>query len=66
MLRAFMETIPVVEVGAARLELATSPAGIRAFLDAVLDADPLPHAGPPPDAVASPRDVARRPAGAGG
>ena len=38
LLRAFAETIPVLEVGAARLELATSPARIRAFLDAALDA----------------------------
>jgi len=40
LLRAFIETIPVVEVGSARLELATSPARIRAFLDVALDAAP--------------------------
>ena len=33
----FMETIPVVEVGDSRLELATSPARVRAFLDRELD-----------------------------
>jgi hypothetical protein len=40
LLRAFVETIPVVEVGSLRLELATSPARVRAFLDAALDAAP--------------------------
>ncbi len=34
---AFMETIPVVEVGDSRLELATSPARVRAFLVRELD-----------------------------
>jgi hypothetical protein len=34
--RAFMTTIPVLELGDRRLELATSPAKIRRFLD---DAD---------------------------
>jgi hypothetical protein len=33
----FMETIPVVEVGDSRLELATSPARVRAFLARELD-----------------------------
>ncbi len=40
--RAFMETIPVIEVGGALLELATSAARLRAFLDAALDAVPAP------------------------
>jgi glutaredoxin-like protein DUF836 len=31
--RAFMTTIPVVELGAQRLELATSPARLRRLLD---------------------------------
>jgi hypothetical protein len=35
--RAFLETIPVLEAGAMRLELATSPSRIRVFLDAALD-----------------------------
>ena len=35
--RAFMETIPVIEAGGERLELATSPARIRAFLDTALN-----------------------------
>jgi glutaredoxin len=38
-LRAFMESIPVVEIGARRLELATSPARLRAFVAAALDGD---------------------------
>jgi hypothetical protein len=38
-LRAFMETIPVVEIGDRRLELATSPARLRAFITAALDGD---------------------------
>jgi len=40
LLRAFVETIPVLEVGSTRLELATSPARVRAFLDAALDTTP--------------------------
>jgi hypothetical protein len=36
--RRFLVTIPVIEVGAQRLELATSPVRIRALLDAALDA----------------------------
>jgi hypothetical protein len=36
--RAFLETIPVLEAGGARLELATGASRIRAFLDAALDA----------------------------
>jgi len=35
--RAFLETIPVLAAGGTRLELATSPARIRAFLDTALD-----------------------------
>ncbi len=35
--REFLVTIPVIEVGEHRLELATSPARIRALLDATLD-----------------------------
>ncbi|MCU0506447.1 MAG: glutaredoxin family protein [Chloroflexi bacterium] len=37
LLRAFLETIPVLAAGDARLELATSPSKIRSFLDAALD-----------------------------
>jgi glutaredoxin len=37
LLRAFMETIPVVEIGGDRLELATSPGRVRAFLASALD-----------------------------
>lgn len=59
LLRAFMETIPVLEVGAARLELATSPARIRAFLDAALDA------GPSTERDTTPPAIAPRSAGAG-
>jgi hypothetical protein len=33
--RAFLTTIPVLELGDRRLELATSPAKIRRFLDEV-------------------------------
>ena len=40
LLRAFVESIPVIEVGSARLELATSPTRIRAFLDAALGVEP--------------------------
>ncbi len=51
LLRAYMESIPVLEVGDARLELATSPAGIRAFLDGALGtqrtADAVAAASPP-------------------
>jgi hypothetical protein len=36
LLRAFLERIPVLVAGDARLDLATSPARIRAFLDAAL------------------------------
>ena len=36
-LRAFMETIPVVEIDDRRLELATSPARLRAFVTSALD-----------------------------
>jgi hypothetical protein len=35
--RRFFATIPVVEFGERRLELATSPAKVRRFLDDVLD-----------------------------
>ena len=35
--RQFFATIPVVELGGRRLELATSPAKLRRFLDDVLD-----------------------------
>jgi hypothetical protein len=35
--RRFFATIPVVEFGGRRLELATSPAKVRRFLDDVLD-----------------------------
>jgi hypothetical protein len=36
--RAFLTTIPVVELAGRRLELATSPAKLRRLLDDVLDA----------------------------
>ena len=35
--RRFFATIPVVELGERRLELATSPSKVRRFLDDVLD-----------------------------
>jgi hypothetical protein len=35
--RAFFDRIPVVEIGARRLELATSAAKVRRFLDEALD-----------------------------
>jgi Glutaredoxin-like domain (DUF836) len=35
--RQFHATIPVLEIGGRRLELAVSPAGIRRFLDDTLD-----------------------------
>jgi glutaredoxin len=35
--RLFFATIPVLELGGRRLELATSPAKVRLFLDDVLD-----------------------------
>jgi Glutaredoxin-like domain (DUF836) len=35
--REFLTTIPVLEIGGRRLELATSPARIRRFLDDALD-----------------------------
>jgi len=35
--RQFHATIPVLEIGGGRLELAVSPAGIRRFLDDALD-----------------------------
>ena len=35
--RDFLTTIPVVEIAGRRLELATSPAKIRRFLDEALD-----------------------------
>lgn len=35
--REFLVTIPVIDVGGHRLELATSPARIRALLEAALD-----------------------------
>ena len=35
--RRFFTTIPVVELGGRRLELATSPAKLRRFLDEALD-----------------------------
>ena len=38
--RAFFTTIPVVELGDRRLELATSPVRLRRLLDDVLDAAP--------------------------
>ena len=54
LLLAFLETIPVIEVGPVRLELATSPARIRAFLDGALGTsrgaapgDPAPGMGGP-------------------
>ena len=37
--RQFFATIPVLELGGHRLELATSPARVRRFLDDVLDAN---------------------------
>ena len=40
--RDFMTTIPVVELGGRRLELATSAARIRRLLDAALAAEPAP------------------------
>ncbi len=40
--RAFLEAIPVLEAGGARLELATGASRIRTFLDGALDA---PRAG---------------------
>jgi glutaredoxin-like protein DUF836 len=50
---AFFTTIPVVEVGDRRLELATSPARIRRLLDeALADADAI--ADEPTDAIARP------------
>lgn len=42
--RAFFETIPVVEIGVQRLELAVSGAALRRFLDETLDG---PHGGIP-------------------
>jgi hypothetical protein len=38
--RAFLATIPVIEFGGRRLELAVSPARIRRLLADVLDASP--------------------------
>ncbi|HET9614534.1 MAG TPA: glutaredoxin family protein [Candidatus Limnocylindrales bacterium] len=35
--RSFLTTIPVLELGRRRLELATSPSKIRSFLDEALD-----------------------------
>ncbi len=43
--RAYLLTIPVVELGERRLELATSAAQIRALLERVLDRAPAPGAG---------------------
>ena len=40
--RAFFTTIPVVELGDRRLELATSAAKLRRLLADVLDAEPTP------------------------
>ena len=40
LLGAFLATIPVVEVGALRLELATSPARLRRLLAEALDGQP--------------------------
>jgi hypothetical protein len=40
--RAFFTTIPVVELGDHRLELATSAARLRRLLSDVLDAEPTP------------------------
>jgi glutaredoxin-like protein DUF836 len=40
--RAFFTTIPVVELGDRRLELATSAAKLRRLLSDVLDAEPMP------------------------
>lgn len=55
--RLFMETIPVLAAGDSLLPLATSPARIRAFLDAALDAPaPTASAG---GVVASPAGDAR-------
>ncbi len=42
--RAFFTTIPVVEIGERRLELATSAARLRALLADALDAPPAPGA----------------------
>ena len=41
-LRAYFTTIPVVEVGDRRVELATSPARLRRLLEETLDAEPTP------------------------
>ena len=41
--RAFMTSIPVIELGGQRLELATSPSRIRRLLSDILDA-PAPAA----------------------
>jgi hypothetical protein len=56
--REFLATIPVVEVAGQRLELATSPMRIRAFLDLALDraGAPPPSASPKlPDAAVAPK-----------
>jgi hypothetical protein len=42
---AFFQTIPVIEIGDRRLELATSPARIRRLLDDALDAAVTPDLG---------------------
>ena len=59
--RAFLETIPVLEFGDARLDLATSPSRIRAFLDAAIDRTPDMSARSAPPASGDPGD-----GGAGG
>jgi hypothetical protein len=41
-LRAYVATIPVVELGDRRVELATSAARLRRLLEDVLDAEPAP------------------------
>jgi hypothetical protein len=42
---AFFQTIPVIDIGDRRLELATSPARIRRLLDDALDAAVTPDLG---------------------
>ena len=40
--RAYLTSIPVIEIGDRRLELATSAAGIRRLLEDALDGEPSP------------------------
>jgi hypothetical protein len=40
--RAYFASIPVIELGHHRLDLVTSPAKLRRFLDDVLDPEPAP------------------------